>query len=50
MVGLALVKVVAMGIGLYCWLLRRQQLLGRINVLFAALISWNMCALIVGSL
>lgn len=50
LVGLVLVKVVALGIGLYCWLLRRQQLLGRINVLFAALISWNMCALIVGSL
>ena len=50
LVGLVLVKVVAMGIGLYCWRLRRQQLLGRINVLFAALISWNMCALIVGSL
>jgi Domain of unknown function (DUF5658) len=50
LVGLVLVKVIALGIGLYCWLRRRQQLLGRINVLFAALISWNMCALIVGSL
>jgi len=49
-VGLVLVKVIALAIGLYCWMLRRQQLLGRINVLFAALISWNMCALIVGSL
>ena len=29
--------------------LGRQQLLGRINVLFAALISWNLWALILAS-
>jgi len=50
LVGLVIVKIVAMAIGFYCWRLRRQQLLGRINVLFGALISWNMCALIVGSI
>jgi len=48
LVGLILVKIVAMGLGIYCWRLGRRRLLGRMNVLFGALISWNMCALILG--
>jgi hypothetical protein len=47
--GLALVKIAALAMGIYCWRLGRQRLLGRINVLFAILISWNMFALIAGS-
>jgi len=47
--GLALVKVAAVMIGIYCWKLGRQKLLGRINVLFAILISWNMYVMIVAS-
>ena len=50
LVGLILVKVAAMGLGVYCWRLGRRKLLGRMNVLFGALISWNMVALILGSL
>ncbi len=50
LVGLILVKIVAIGIGYYCWRLRREALLTRINVLFGALISWNLVALIIGSL
>jgi hypothetical protein len=47
--GLVVVKLAAVGLGLYCWKLGRQRLLGRINVIFAILISWNMFALIAGS-
>jgi len=47
--GLIIVKIVAMAMGIYCWKFGRQQLLGRINVLFAALISWNLLALILAS-
>ena len=46
--GLALVKVAAICLGIYCWKLGRQRLLGRINVVFAVLISWNLVALIAG--
>jgi hypothetical protein len=47
--GLVLIKLLAVMLGLYCWRLGRQQLLSRINVLFAALIAWNLVALIVAS-
>jgi|SRR6266849_1701554 hypothetical protein len=49
LVGLILVKALAMGMAFYCWRQGRTKLLGRMNVLFAALISWNMLALILGS-
>jgi hypothetical protein len=45
--GLLLVKIAAIGLALYCWRLGRLKLLGRMNVLFGALISWNLIALIV---
>ena len=48
--GLVLVKVAALAMGFYCWRLGRQKLLERINVLFAALISWNLFALIAVSI
>ena len=47
--GLLLVKVTAISLGIYCWRVGRQRLLGRINVVFAILISWNMFALIAGA-
>src|ERR671931_301646 len=40
--GLAFVKVLAVIMGIYCWKMGRQKLLGRVNVLFSLLISWNM--------
>lgn len=43
------VKLAALLLGFYCWKLRRQRLLTRINVLFALVVVWNLVALIVGS-
>ena len=48
--GLLLVKLVALALGVYCWRAGRQRLLGRINVLFAVLVAWNLLALITNSL
>ena len=48
--GLFLVKLVAVGLGVYCWRFGRQKLLGRINIMFAVVVVWNIAALIVGSL
>jgi hypothetical protein len=47
--GLLAVKVAAVALGIYCWRRGRQRLLLRINVLFAAVVVWNMVALIVAS-
>lgn len=47
--GLVFVKLVALGLGVYCWQTRKAQLLSRVNVLFAALIAWNLVALILGT-
>jgi hypothetical protein len=48
--GLLLVKLLAVLLGIYCWRMGRIKLLRRINVLFAALVAWNLVALILGSL
>ncbi len=48
-VGLMLVKAVAVLLGVYCWRMGRARTLTRINVLFAAVIAWNLVALIVGA-
>ena len=47
--GLLAIKVLAFALGIYCWRRRRERLLTRINFLFAAIIAWNMAALIVAS-
>jgi hypothetical protein len=44
--GLLVVKLVALALGIYCWRAGRQRLLGRINILFALLVAWNLLALI----
>lgn len=49
MVGLVLVKVLALALGVYCWRIQKYRLLLRINILFALLVAWNMMALIAGS-
>jgi len=46
-IGLVLVKIVALALAAYCWRLGRHSLLSRVNVLFALLISWNLLALLV---
>ena len=47
--GLLLVKVLAAGLGLYCWRLGRGKLLSRINILFAVIVAWNLAALILAA-
>ena len=48
--GLFLVKASALLLGLYCWKMGRQKLLGRINVLFALVIAWNLVAMILSAI
>ena len=47
--GLLAVKVAAIGLGLYCWRGGKLRLLGRMNIMFAAIVAWNLAALIVGT-
>ena len=47
--GLLAVKVLAIGLGVYCWKMGKLRLLSRINLLFALVVAWNLTALIVGS-
>ncbi len=48
--GLLALKVLALGLGIYCWRCGHHKLLTRINVLFAIVVAWNMVALIAGGL
>ncbi len=47
--GLLAVKLLALGLGFYCWRCGRSRLLTRINILFAIVVAWNLLALIAGS-
>jgi hypothetical protein len=47
LMGLVLVKGVAVALGIWCWRRGRQKLLTRMNVMFGAVVGWNMVALIV---
>jgi len=47
--GLLLVKMLAVGLGLYCWKVGKLRLLSRMNVMFAVIVAWNLGALIMGS-
>jgi hypothetical protein len=49
LVGLAIIKVVALALGIYCLYLKKNRLLARINVMFALVVAWNLVALIVGA-
>ena len=46
LLGLLLVKAAALALGVYCCLGGRQKLLTRMNIFFAALVSWNLFAMI----
>jgi hypothetical protein len=48
--GLVAVKGLAIALGLYCWRAGRQRLLGRMNILFALVVAWNLAALIAASM
>ena len=47
--GLLLIKLVAVGLGLYCWKVGKQRLLSRVNILFAVVVAWNLAALVVNA-
>jgi hypothetical protein len=49
MIGLLIVKLAAVGLGIYCWRGGRSQTLNRINLLFAVIVAWNLISLIIGS-
>jgi hypothetical protein len=48
-VGLFLVKAAAIALGVYCWRMGRQRTLTRVNVIFAAVVVWNLFGLILGT-
>jgi hypothetical protein len=50
MLGLLIVKLAAVGLGVYCWRGGRVRILDRINLLFALIIAWNLVSLIIGSI
>lgn len=47
--GLILLKVAALGMGFYCTLSARQQLLKKVNIFFAGLVAYNLLALILAA-
>lgn len=47
--GLLAVKIIGVCLGLYCWKVGKLRLLSRMNVLFAAVVAWNLMALIMGT-
>ena len=49
LVGLGLAKVLAVALALYCWRADRARLLGRANLFFAVVVTWNLMALILGT-
>lgn len=49
LVGLGLAKALAVALALYCWRADRMRLLGRANLFFAVVVTWNLMALILGT-
>ena len=49
LLGLLFVKILAIGLGVYCWQSGKLRLLSKINIGFAALIAWNLVSLILKS-
>ncbi len=45
--GLVATKLVAVGIGLYCWRRSREKLLWGINLFYSAVVVWNLVVLVV---
>lgn len=48
LMGLVLIKSVALTLGFFCWKQGRTSLLTKANVFFAALVVWNLVALALG--
>ncbi len=49
LVGLALVKVAAVMLALVCWRAGRFQVVDRMNLFFALVVTWNLTALIMAT-
>ena len=49
LVGLGIAKGLAVALALYCWRAERVRLLGRANLFFAVVVTWNLIALILGT-
>jgi Domain of unknown function (DUF5658) len=47
--GILAAKILGVLIASYCWRHKRVRTLGRINLFFAFLVTWNLVALILGS-
>ena len=47
--GLLLIKLIALSLGIYCWYIRKERLLQRVNICYAFLVAWNIITLIIGS-
>ena len=47
--GLIVIKLLALALGLLVWIRGNRKLLAVMNVLFAALVAWNLIAIIVAS-
>ena len=48
--GLLAAKFVALGLAFHCWRGERLRLLGRVNLFYAGLVTWNLIALLVKTL
>jgi hypothetical protein len=46
--GLLAAKLIALGLAGYCWRSRRERLLARVNIFYAALVAWNLVAFLMG--
>ena len=49
LIGLLAAKLIAFGLAGYCWRSRRQKLLVRVNIFYAALVAWNLVAFLAGA-
>jgi hypothetical protein len=48
--GLAAVKVLALGLAVYCWRRGRHRLLKNATLFYAGLVAWNLVAFLLGAL
>ncbi len=48
-IGLLIIKSLAVGLGIIVWRTGRARLLSRINILFAVVVAWNLLAIIAGA-
>ena len=49
LIGLLLVKLLAVALGWYCWKRGRMGILTKANMFFAVLVAWNLVALVMAA-